>query len=65
MKLKKIESAPLNTPILLYWNKLDHFEKGRLYLDFDAQELHHVLSLDGDEMDDMPSHWCNLPSLEG
>ena len=65
MELYPIDSAPINKEILLYWDKYKHFENGTVYDDGEGIEtgIYHVL-FDGESMNDMPTHWAELPKFE-
>lgn len=61
MKLKKICTAPIGKKILLYWDKINHFEDGEIHFDeVEGGAFYHVL-FDGESLNDQPSHWCELP----
>ena len=59
---KPIDTAPLDTDIILYWRHIDHIENGKIFNDGDSEDgIYHVL-FDGDSLYEMPSHW--MPMME-
>lgn len=56
--LKRIDSAPLNESILLFWDDDNHFEKGKIFIEDDV--LFHGLS-DGESRSENPTHWAHKP----
>lgn len=64
MKFSKITfGTPVGEDLILYWEKSKHIERGRLEFD-DSHELYHVLSLDGERLNDEPTHWMEIPDVE-
>ena len=58
---KKIDTAPLNTRILLRYGDLDgHVEDGFVYDDSDDGHRYYVL-FDGDSLDSEPTQWLPMP----
>ena len=63
MKFSKIQiGTPMNEEILLYWEKSGHIEKGTLHFN-DDNDMYHVLSLDGERLNDDPTHWMYVPEV--
>lgn len=59
MIFHSISTAPIDTRILLYWERSKHMEDGELHND-DHGKQYHVL-FDGEQLNDHPSHWSPIP----